>query len=449
MPVRVSVTTRDFGHCRRAFLFPNVKVRADQGALDWGFVVKRLLVLGAGTAGTMIVNKLRRQLTSEQWQITVVDQDDSHHYQPGYLFVPFGAYTANQLTRSRHVFLPDGVEFIIGEVDRVEADSDSVSLIDGRTLPYDYLVIATGVTPRPDQTPGMLGSQWRRSIFDFYSLEGAQALAEALADFDGGRFVVHITDMPIKCPVAPLEFTFLAEAYFRERDIRDRVEMVYVTPLPGAFTKPISSAYLGSMLDERKVSVETDFMVERIDPETKTLISYDEREVPFDLLVTVPLNMGADFLARSGLGDELNYVPVDKHTLLSKKYPNIFAVGDASDIPASKAGSVAHFSVEVFVDNFLEHIQGKPMTGSFDGHANCFIESGDGKGLLIDFNYDTEPLPGKYPVPILGPFSLLEETRANHLGKLAFRWMYWNVLLPGRPIPLPAHMSMAGKKTAN
>jgi sulfide:quinone oxidoreductase len=230
---------------------------------------------------------------------------------------------------------------------------------------------------------------------------------------------------------------------------RDRVEMVYVTPLPGAFTKPISSAYLGSMLDERKVSVETDFMVERIDPETKTLISYDEREVPFDLLVTVPLNMGADFLARSGLGDELNYVPVDKHTLLSKKYQNIFAVGDASNIPASKAGSVAHFSVEVFVDNFLEHIQGKPMTGSFDGHANCFIESGDGKGLLIDFNYDTEPLPGKYPVPILGPFSLLEETRANHLGKLAFRWMYWNVLLPGRPIPLPAHMSMAGKKTAN
>jgi sulfide:quinone oxidoreductase len=424
-------------------------VEADQGASDWGGVVKRLLVLGAGTAGTMIVNKLRRQLSSEEWQITVVDQDDSHHYQPGYLFLPFGTYTADQVTRSRHAFLPDGVEFIIGEVDRVEADRDSVALIDGRTLPYDHLVIATGVTPRPDQTPGMLGSQWRRSIFDFYSFEGAQALAEALANFDGGRFVVQITDMPIKCPVAPLEFTFLAEAYFREHDIRDRVEMVYVTPLPGAFTKPISSAHLGSMLDERKVSVETDFMVERIDPDTKTLISYDEREVPFDLLVTVPLNMGADFLARSGLGDDLNYVPVDKHTLLSKKYPNIFAVGDASNIPASKAGSVAHFSVGVFVDNFAEHIQGKPMTGSFDGHANCFIESGDGKGLLIDFNYDTEPLPGKYPVPILGPFSLLAETRANHLGKLAFRWMYWNVLLPGRPIPLPAHMSMAGKKTAN
>jgi sulfide:quinone oxidoreductase len=409
--------------------------------------VKRLLVLGAGTAGTMIVNKLRRQLKADEWQMTVVDRDDIHHYQPGYLFLPFGEYTPDQVTRSRHAFLPDGVEFVIGEVDRIEADADSVSLTDGRTLPYDYLVIATGVTPRPDQTPGMLGTEWRHSIFDFYSFDGAQALTQALADFEGGRFVVHITDMPIKCPVAPLEFTFLADAYFRQRGIRDRVEMVYVTPLSGAFTKPISSAHLGSMLDERKVTVETDFLIERIDPDAKTLVSYDEREIPFDLLVTVPLNMGADLLARSGLGDELNYLPVDKHTLLSKKYPNIFAVGDASDIPASKAGSVAHFSVEVFVDNFLDYILGKPMAGAFDGHANCFIESGDGKGLLIDFNYDTEPLPGKYPLPLVGPFSLLEETRANHLGKLAFRWMYWHVLLPGRPIPLPAHMSMAGKKT--
>jgi sulfide:quinone oxidoreductase len=408
--------------------------------------VRKLLVLGAGTAGTMIVNKLRRRLDRDQWQITVVDRDDDHHYQPGYLFLPFGEYTPQQITRSRRGFVPDGVEFILGEIDRIDADSSTVSLVDSRALSYDYLVIATGVSPRPDQTPGMLGAEWRRSVFDFYSFEGAQALAAALERFEGGRFVVHITDMPIKCPVAPLEFTFLAEAYFRERGIRDRVEMVYVTPLSGAFTKPISSAHLGSMLDDRKVSVETDFMIERIDPETKTLISYDERGIPFELLVTVPLNMGADFVARSGLGDELNYVPVDKHTLLSTKHPNIFAIGDASDIPASKAGSVAHFSVEIFVENFLQHIDGKPMTGSFDGHANCFIESGDGKGLLIDFSYETEPLTGKYPLPVLGPFSLLGETRANHLGKLAFRWMYWNLLLPGRPIPLPAHMSMAGKQ---
>jgi len=409
--------------------------------------VKRLLVLGAGTAGTMIVNKLRRRLGTGEWQITVVDRDDTHYYQPGFLFLPFGAYTPEQVTKSRHTLLPDGVDFVAGDIDRVDAPGNSVTLLDGRTLSYDYLVIASGASPRPEQTPGMLGPQWRRSIFDFYTFDGARALAEALQHFDGGRFVVHITDMPIKCPVAPLEFTFLADAFFHERGMRDRVEMVYVTPLPGAFTQPIASDHLGSMLDERKVAVEADFMVERIDPDTKTLVSYDEREVSFDLLVTVPLNMGADFVARSGLGNELNYVPVDKHTLQSGQYPNIFAVGDASDIPASKAGSVAHFSVEVFVDNFVQRVHGQPMTGSFDGHTNCFIESGHGKGLLIDFNYDTEPLPGKYPLPRVGPFSLLEETRTNHLGKLAFRWMYWNVLLPGRPTPLPAHMSMAGKHT--
>ncbi|MBC7631517.1 FAD/NAD(P)-binding oxidoreductase [Aeromicrobium sp.] len=407
--------------------------------------MRRLVILGGGTAGTMIANKLRHRLDHGEWSITVVDRDDEHHYQPGYLFVPFGGYSHDQVVRSRHAFLPDGVDFVIGSIDTVDTADGVVLLEGGRALAYDQLVIATGTTPHPDQTPGMLGPEWRRSIFDFYTLDGAEALAEALARFDHGKLVVHITEMPIKCPVAPLEFTFLAEAWLRDRGIRDRVELVYVTPLDGAFTKPVASAHLGGMLEERKVHVETDFMVERIDNERKMLVSYDEREVPFDLLVTIPVNMGADFVGRSGLGDELNYVPVDKHTQLSKKFDNIFAIGDASDIPASKAGSVAHFSVEIFVGNFLEHIAGRPMTGAFDGHANCFVESGNDKALLIDFNYDTEPLTGKYPLPVVGPMDLLKETRANHLGKLAFRWVYWNVLLPGRPVPLPALMSMAGK----
>jgi sulfide:quinone oxidoreductase len=375
----------------------------------------------------------------------VVDPSDIHVYQPGLLFIPFGTYRTDEVVKPRERFIPAGVDHVAGEVDRVDADGNTVVLVDGRRLPYDFLVIATGTTPRPDQTPGMLGPLWRRSVFDFYSLDGATALAEALRKFTGGRLVVHIVDMPIKCPVAPLEFTFLAEAYLRRRGIRDRVQLTYATPLPGAFTKPIASAQLGSMLAERAIAVEPDFLVERVDDERSALVSYDEREIPFDLLVTVPLNMGADYVARSGLGDELNYVPVDRHTLLSKKYDNIFAVGDANNIPTSKAGSVAHFSVEVFARNFVQHINGRPMTGSFDGHANCFVESGDGKALLIDFNYDTEPLTGEYPLPVLGPFRLLHESTRNHWGKLAFRWMYWHLLLPGRPIPLPAHMSMAGK----
>jgi sulfide:quinone oxidoreductase len=414
---------------------------------EWA-VKRQLLVLGAGTAGTMIVNKLRRKLDVAEWDITIVDRDDVHPYQPGYLFLPFKSYSSDQINRSRRSLFPRDVDFVIGEVERVDAAANTVALTDHRTLTYDYLVIASGTSPRPDQTPGMLGDEWHRSIFDFYTFEGAQALAVALAAFDHGRLVVQITDMPIKCPVAPLEFTFLAEAWLRGKGLRDRVELVYVTPLPGAFTKPIASEHLGSMLEERKILVESDFLVEHIDVDRKTLVSYDEREVPFDLLVTVPLNMGADFVERSGLGNELNYVPVDKHTLQSKAFANVFAVGDSSDIPASKAGSVAHFSVEIFVDNFLQLVAGKPMTGSFDGHANCFIESGDGKGLLIDFNYDTEPLTGAYPLPVVGPMALLKETRRNHLGKLAFRWIYWNMLLPGRPLPLPAHMSMIGKNAA-
>jgi len=412
-------------------------------------VARRLVVLGSGTAGTMIVNRLRRQLPRQDWTITVVDRDDVHPYQPGFLFLPFGAYGTEQLSRPRHEQLARGVNFVVGEVDRVLPDDDAVLLTDGRRLSYDYLVIASGTSPRPDQTPGMLGPEWRRSIFDFYTEDGATALAEALRTFRGGRLVVHVTDMPIKCPGAPLVFVFLADAWLREQGRRQDVQLVYATPLPGAFTKPVASERLGSMLDERGIGLEPDFLVERIDPERKTLVSYDEREVPFDLLVTVPLNMGADFVARSGLGDELNYVPVDRGTLQSRTYPKIFAVGDAADIPASKAGSVAHFAVDVFVGNFLQLVAGEPMTGTFDGHANCFVESGRGKALLIDFNYDTEPLPGRYPLPVVGPLGLLRETRANHLGKLAFRWVYWNVLLPGRPVPLPSHMSMLGKTPAH
>ena len=294
----------------------------------------------------------------------------------------------------------------------------------------------------------MLGEEWHKSVGEFYTFEGAIALKAALDRFTGGRLVMHITEMPIKCPVAPLEFVFLADDYLRQRGLREATEIVYVTPLDGAFTKPVAARELGSALEKRGIHLESDFMIESVDQEAKLIRSYDEREVAYDQLVTIPLNMGADFVARSGLGDELNYVPVDKHTMQSTAHETIFVLGDASNLPTSKAGSVAHFSVEVFVENFVQLASGRPMTHSFDGHANCFIEAGGGKGMLLDFNYETEPLTGTFPFPKVGPMSLLKESRANHLGKLAFRWVYWNMLLPGRPIPLPAEMSMTGKTPA-
>jgi sulfide:quinone oxidoreductase len=393
----------------------------------------------------MVVNRLRKRLPENDWQITIVDESVNHNYQPGFLFLPFGKYSPDSITKPTAKFIPSGVNKVTGSIDVVDPDANQVRLTDGTVLPYDQLVIATGVSPRPDQTPGMLGPLWRESVFDFYTMEGASALADKLATWDGGRLVVHITEMPIKCPVAPLEFAFLADSYFTDRGMRDRVEMTYVTPLDSAFTKPVASHLLGGMLEDRRIRVEPDFYIESVDNDRRMIVSYDEREIPFDVLVTVPVNMGADFVGRSGLGNEMNCVPVDHGTFLARGHDNIFAVGDAADIPTSKAGSVAHFAIELFTENFLQHIRGEEMTHLFDGHANCFVESGDGKAMLIDFNYEVQPLPGKYPVPGVGPLTLMEETSVNHLGKMAFKWLYWHALLPGRPIPLPARMSMSGK----
>ncbi|MGF1468801.1 MAG: NAD(P)/FAD-dependent oxidoreductase [Sandaracinaceae bacterium] len=408
--------------------------------------MKNLLILGAGTAGTMMANKMAAALPKQEWTVRIVDRDDVHHYQPGYIFVPFRLSEPRDLVRSRAELLGEGCELVLGTVDTVDPGAQQVTLEDGRRLPYDVLVVATGTRVRPDLTPGLTGSLWRDRIFDFYTLEGAEALADRLDAFEAGRFVVDIVDMPIKCPVAPLELTFLADAAFRERGLRDDIEIVYVTPLDAAFTKPRAAAAFGSMLEDRQIRSVTSFAAKAVDEERQVLVSYDGREEPFDLLVTVPLHGGDEAIARSGLGDEMGFVPTDKHTLQSKAHPNIFVIGDATDLPTSKAGSVAHFAGEVLFENLQRFIAGRPLEPSFDGHANCFIETGHGKAMLIDFNYDTEPLPGRFPLPGLGPFHLLEESEVNHWGKLAFRWLYWNVLVQGGELPLAHRMLMAGKR---
>lgn len=408
--------------------------------------MKNLVILGAGTAGTIAANKLRKKLRKDEWAITVVEPNDRHYYQPGYLFVPFEIYTEKKVSKRVAAFIPKGVTLLKEAVDRVEAEKNIVHLANGATLPYDYLVIATGTSPRPDQTPGMAGALWHDTVHSFYTFDDAVALREKLKGFEGGRVIVHITEMPIKCPVAPLEFAFLADAYFTKRGIRNKVDLIFATPLPGAFTKPVAAATLGDMLEKKGIALEPDFMIESVDEDKSSIVSYDGRELPFDLLVTIPLNMGADFVGKSGLGDELNHVIVNKETFVSPKFRNIFAVGDAAALPTSKAGAVAHYEMDLFPKNFLRHIEGKTMEEEFDGHATCFIESGKGKGLLIDFNYATEPLPGLFPLPVVGPLRLLREGRINHLGKLAFRFVYWALLLPGRYIPMSPYMSMRGKK---
>jgi len=408
--------------------------------------MKRLLILGGGTAGTMVANRLVHALDMAEWKITVVDQDEVHYYQPGFLFIPFGTYGKADVMRPKRDYLPREVEVIISAVELIDPGQKKVTLAkNNQILSYDYLIIATGSRVVPDETPGLTEHEWRKSIFDFYTPDGAVALHNFLRTWQGGRLVLNVAEMPIKCPVAPLEFLFLADAFFQERGMRDRVELTYATPLSAAFTKPIAAQQLGALLEEKNIKLVTDFNIAQVDPDVKTISSYDDQTVPFDLLVSIPINMGSAVIDRSDLGDDLGFIPTDKHTLKAKEMEDVFVLGDATNLPSSKAGSVAHFQVDGFVENFLRYVDGLELLPAFDGHANCFIESGHGKGFLIDFNYDVEPLPGMFPMPGVGPFSLLKQSRMNHWGKMMFRWTYWNVLLKGKELPLPAQMSMAGK----
>jgi len=409
--------------------------------------MKNLIILGAGTAGTMMANHLVSKLPKSEWTITIVDQYKTHYYQPGFLFLPFDIYTEDQVKKEGKKFIPKGVRYVQKKIEQIYPDENKIVLEADETLNYDLLIIATGSKIAPEEVEGMKGDNWHKNIFDFYTYEGALALRNKLRNFKEGRLVVHITEMPIKCPVAPLEFAFLADTYFKDKGVRDKVQITYVTPLDGAFTKQKCSDSLSYLLKEKNIDIVTDFAIEHVDNENNKIVDYIENEVAYDLLVTIPTNMGDAVIERSGLGDDLNFVPTHHNTLQSLAHENIFVIGDATNVPASKAGSVAHFQAETLTDNILLYINGKPLKEEFDGHANCFIETGNNKALLIDFNYTQEPVEGTFPIPGIGPMSLLKESTLNHWGKLAFRWIYWNMLLKGIPIPMVGrNMSTKGKK---
>jgi sulfide:quinone oxidoreductase len=407
---------------------------------------QRLVILGAGTGGTLAANRLRRKFKEDRLRIDIVDQDNRHVYQPGLLFVPFGLAEPDEIVRQRDRQLKKGIHYHQCPIGSVDIEANTVKLENGTLLTYDVLLIATGAVLLPDETEGLTGPGWREKVHTFYDMEGATVLAGALDDFEAGHLVINVIDMPIKCPVAPLEFAFLADWYFTDKGVRDDVRITFVTPLDGAFTKPTASAALGSLLDDKRVEIVTEFNTGEVDGEAGKLISFDGREVDFDLAVVIPLHGGAAYVDNSpGLGDELGFIPTDNATLQSTVAPNIFVVGDAADVPTSKAGSVTHFEGEVLVENIEAFLNGTPIEHTYDGHANCFIETGFSKALLIDFNYENEPVGGHYPGPIGLP--LLKESRANHLGKLMFQSFYWHGLLPGRDIPgIGPDMPSFGKK---
>jgi sulfide:quinone oxidoreductase len=402
-----------------------------------------VVILGAGTAGIMLANKL----VKSGIPVTVIDDAVDHYYQPGFLFVPFGGYTLDQLKKPVSRLLTKQVLHICDKASEIDPSAKQVRLNSGQVIDYAVLVVATGTHIDHSMTDGLSGSGWQKNIFDFYTPEGAWALREALEKFTSGKLVLQIMDMPIKCPVAPLEFVFLADDYFKKRGIRNDVTITYVTPLSGAFTKPVASAKLSHLLEDKNINLVTDFYVETVLSDQNKLHCYDGREVEYDLLVTIPVNTGASFLRDLGYTNDLGFVEVNHGSLQSPKYPEIFAIGDAADLPTSKAGSVAHFEVETVLENIKNVLVGNPVVETFDGHSNCFVEIGGNRALLLDFNYETEPLEGNFPFAFIGPMKLLKPSLLNYYGKLAFRYIYWYMLLPGYTIPfIPVRMSLKGKK---
>ncbi|MDH5756918.1 MAG: NAD(P)/FAD-dependent oxidoreductase [Nitrospinota bacterium] len=409
--------------------------------------MKRIVILGAGTGGTILANTLSRKLTD--WQITIVDNSKQHVYQPGLLFIPFrlhGYETREDVTKPIKRHLPEKVEFVSAQVLGIDHAANKVQTSAG-IIEYDWLIMALGCSVDPEAVEG-LPEAMGKTAQTFYTLEGAMALQKALDGFKEGRVMLSIAEMPIKCPVAPIEFVFMADYYFTLKGIRERVEIELVTPLTGAFTKPVATHVLNEIAAGKNIKIRPNFDIASVDNEKKTISSFSGESFEYDLLVTIPPNVGPEVIDDSGLGNGAGFALTHPGTLKSKKADNIYVLGDNTDVPTSKAGSVTHFEAEIVEANLLREISGQSPIPDFDGHSNCFIESGFGKALLIDFNYEVEPLPGSFPLSKVGPFSLLKETRLNHWGKLAFKQVYWNLLLtghlPGDPL-LPATMSMDGK----
>lgn len=412
--------------------------------------MKKLLILGAGTGGALLSNLMSHKLDMKEWEITVVDRSTEHHYQPGYLFLPFKLYGYEgkaDIVKPIREPLPSSVKFVQATVTLIDHKNKKVETTAG-PLAYDWLVLAMGCSLAPGDVEGLTEAM-EKNAGTFYDLEGALAMQEKLENFKEGKLVLHIADMPIKCPVAPIEFVFLADYFYQLKGVRKNIEISYVTPLTGAFTKPVATEVLSNMMVEKNIKLVPNFNIASIDAEERKLLSYKRETVDYDYLVSIPPNMGPAVIENCGLGDGLGFAVTDNNTLKSKKADFIYVVGDNSNVSTSKAGSVAHFEAEIIAENLMREINGQEPHPDFDGHTNCFIESGFHKAFMLDFNYAIEPVHGSYPWPVIGPMKLLENSHLNHYGKMAFKWVYWNLLLtghlPGDPL-VPIQMSLKGKK---
>jgi sulfide:quinone oxidoreductase len=407
-----------------------------------------VLVLGDGIGGIVTANLLRKKAKQRNLslKLKLVGKSPIHTYQPGMLFLPFqkaGYRELSDIQKKTAHFIAPSIEYVCETILAIDTDHRTVTT-DRQTLAYDWLVLALGCRTLIDAVDGLV-DHWGKTAHGFYTPDSAMSLARALESFKGGDLLIDVAETPIKCPVAPLEFACLADEYLKQRGLRDKTRITLATPLNGAFTKPVCNKTLTHILTEKNINVVNNASLASV---TENSISCpDGQELGFDLLVVVPPHEGSDLIEDADMGDGLGFECTDKRTLKSTVAERVFLVGDIAGIIASKAGSVAHFQADTAVHNILREIAGKESEPCADGHANCFIETGHGKAVLIDFNYEVQPVPGKFPMPLIGPLTLLKETRLYHFAKLAFKHIYWNSLLPARPIPMVnSHMSMLGEK---
>jgi len=378
----------------------------------------RVVILGGGVGGTLVANLLARKLPRGQVQITLVDKTGQHVYQPGWLYLPFGEMQPEQLVRSERSLLSKRVELCIAGAERIDPAAQTVALDSGEAIPYDTLVVATGARLAPETLPG-----YAESAHHFYTTEAALKLQEALRHFKGGKVVIGVADLPYKCPPAPLEFAFLLEAYLARHGRRAATELTYLSPIGRAFTIETVSEFVTPLLEERGIALQTFFNTESIDPAAKTVTSLEGDTLPYDLLVLVPPHRGSTIVAASGLGDEQGWLPTDKATLQCTAHPNIYGLGDATDLPVSKSGSAAHFEARGVAARIVDTIRaanGGPTreAHTYDGHVMCFLETGHSMATQLVFDYHHPPHPPR-PSPVY------------HYEKTAFNRAYWYLVPRG------------------
>ncbi|MFA0759895.1 MAG: hypothetical protein NOOUEUKL_002579 [Candidatus Fervidibacter sp.] len=346
----------------------------------------QVVIVGGGVGGTFVANLLAKH--NDRLKVTVVDATGVHHYQPGLLYVPFGWERPERLRHEERRLLDPVVRLLQSPVERIDWDRRQLRLAGDETLPYDFLIIATGSCPVPEEIPGLA-----EGSYHFYTEPAAVRLREALSRFEGGRIVVGIAGFPYKCPPAPLEFTLLLDDWLRRRDLRKRTELVFVTPLPQIFSIPTAVPLFEELFARKGITVETFFNTERVEPERRRLISLEGTEVDYDLLVLIPPHRGSPVIDASALGDKGGWVPTDRNTLQVKGHDRLFALGDATDLPISKSGAAAHFEAPIVVRNVLQLLEDKEPVARYDGSVMCLVEAGDGKATVLRFNYEQPPHP--------------------------------------------------------